>query len=299
MTALPAIFRSLPPGLSVSELRDWIYRHGFARPAGSPALVRPAAEDLVHKLSAANQGHDAWIPGWRVEEAGPDGGAVLSRGGLRQRARAGDYVLTFSEDLPPRAGCAATLRHRRESLTLQAGVYYAFGDAFPEPGVQGSTLRLYFHAAQESAVPVFAILTAELNAAGVPFTLKTMLRPDEGDRADATLLYLPPRRFPAFAAVLRQSSEPLGACLAPEVPLFTRPLAPGIGLAESPTTGESFGMHRCRLMAEGIVEAWSAGGRDEAALQESVRRRFAAEGLSLDHPHLNPGGVDVYILESS
>ena len=303
MSALAAIFRSLqapPPNLPadaegrkrlVSGLRDRIYRQGFARPAGAPAAGRPAADSLVRKLSAANRGHDAWIPGWRVEEAGPNGAALLSRESLRLAVRAGDYALTFSEDLPPRAGCAATLRHRRESLTLQAGVYYAFGDALQESDDAGRPLRLYFHAAQEDAVPVFALLTLELNDLGVPFTLKTMLRPEEGDRADATLLYLPPRRFPACAAVLQRSSDFLRDCLAPEIPLFTKPLTPGIGLAESPGTGESFGMHRCRLVAEGIVEAWAAGRQ---SLWESVERRFAAAGLSLDKPYLNPGSEDVY-----
>jgi hypothetical protein len=305
MSGLAAVLRSLqaPPDLPaepegrlrlVAGLRDRIYGQGFARPAGAAPPSRPAADDLVRRLSAANRGRDAWIPGWRVEEVGPRRAVRLSRGDLRQAVRPGEYVLTFSEDLPPRPGCAATLLHRRESLTLQTGVYYAFGDALPGPDDPGRALRLYFNAAQEGAVPVFEVLTAGLNALEVPFTLKTMLRPEEADRADATLLYLPPRRFPAFAAVLRESRGPLLAALAPEVPLLTRRLAPGIGLAESPATGESFGLHRCRLIAEGVVDAWSAGGRGEAALQESVERRLAAAGISLERPYLNPGGADVY-----
>jgi len=306
MTDLAAVLGSLPvPPAPLPEdrrpllrdLRDRIYRQGFSRPAGAPPVQRAPAPDLVRSLSAANHGRDAWIPGWRVEEAGAGGRAVISRGALRRAVRAGEYVLTFSEDLPPRAGCAATLRHRRESLTLQPGLYYAFGDALAEPGDDGTTLRLYFHAAQESAVPVFEILTAGLNALEVPFTLKSMLRPEDADRADATLLYLPARRFPAVAGALRRSSPLLRACLMPAVPLFTKRLAPGIGLAESPGNGESFGMHRCRLVAEGVVESWSAGRRDAESLRESVERRFAADGLALDRPYLNPGSEDVYRLE--
>ena len=57
-------------------------------------------------------------------------------------------------------------------------------------------------------------------------------------------------------------------------------------------------MHRCRLVAEGIAEAWSEGRRDLESLRESVERRFAVAGLSLDRPHLNPGGEDIYILDS-
>jgi hypothetical protein len=294
---LAAIVREvrLPPAVTVTGLRDLLYCRAFSRSPGAAVDRRlPAVPGLVHRLSAANHGRDAWLPGWRLEEVGPGGRAVLGQGGSRCAVEAGDYTLTFSEDLPPRTGCAATLRHRRESLTLQTGVYYAFGDTLAAADDQGLALRVYFHAAQESAVPLFEVLTAGLNDRRVPFTLKSMLRPEDADRSDSTLLYLPPRRFPAFADLLRRDYALFRAVPAPGVPLCTKPLAPGIGLAESPVTGESFGMHRCRLIAEGLVEARSAGHEDEESRWRSVERRFAADGLSAAALHLNPGGVDVY-----
>jgi hypothetical protein len=297
---LPAAPPADPRPLQLG-LRDHLYRRGFSRPAGTKAAGGPpaAVPGLVRRLSAANRGRDTWLPGWRVDELGAGGKAVLVLGARRRAVEAGDYALTLSQDLPPRIGCDATLRHRRESLTLQAGVYYAFGDALAEVDDGGPALRVYLHAARESAVLLFEILTVGLNARQVPFTLKSMLRPEDADRSDATLLYLPPQRFPAFAELLRQAGAPLRAALEPEVPLFTKPLAPGIGLAESPVTGESFGMHRCRLVAEGVVEAWSTGRDNEESRRWSVERRFAAEGLSVAAPYLNPGSADVYEAEAS
>ncbi|HEX4962668.1 MAG TPA: T3SS effector HopA1 family protein [Thermoanaerobaculia bacterium] len=297
---VPSDLMAPPPSLSPEErcrltatLRNLLYSRCFSRSAA--ALCPPeAAKDLVKKLSAANQGRDGWLPGWRIEEVGREGDLVVSRGPVQRAVRAGDYAMTLSEELPPTPGCAVTLRHRRESLTFQAGVYYAFGDADPQPGEEGKALRIYLHAAQESAVPVFAVLTAALNSQGVPFTLKSMLRPDEGDRCDATLLYLPAGRFPVFASLMERFSQSLRSYLAPGAPLFTKPLAVGMGLAESPETGESFGMHRCRLLAEGIVAAWNEGRQDAAARWRSVGRRFAADGLSLARPYLNAGSRDVY-----
>jgi hypothetical protein len=48
-------------------------------------------------------------------------------------------------------------------------------------------------------------------------------------------------------------------------------------------------MHRCRLLAEGVLRA-----QQQADPLEEVRRRFAADGISLERPWLNAGSVDQY-----
>lgn len=50
----------------------------------------------------------------------------------------------------------------------------------------------------------------------------------------------------------------------PPVPLFTKPLAPGLGLAEDPGDRLSFGQSRCRIAAEGLVRAHAQGVTDTA-----------------------------------
>ena len=54
------------------------------------------------------------------------------------------------------------------------------------------------------------------------------------------------------------------AQLRSEVPAFTKSLALGLGLAESPAN-ESFGLHRCRLIADGLVRSRTEGRTDTAA----------------------------------
>jgi len=89
---------------------------------------------------------------------------------------------------------------------------------------------------------------------------------------------------------------PAGALPQPEapVPLFTRRLRAGIGVAEDPGNGESFGMHRCRLAADAIVAAWWQGRADPEARFEAVEARFRLYGLTLDRPYLAPGSVDFF-----
>ncbi|MEM7479912.1 MAG: T3SS effector HopA1 family protein [Acidobacteriota bacterium] len=283
-------------------LRDRLYSAAFARPlpgaaesvagglgTGASVFAEPNREDaalgpeeLASRLREANQGRERWLAGWRIESVRSSGEIVAARGDLRRSARFGDYALTFSEDLRPFGGAAATLRLAVDSLTLQAGVYTVFGEALPEPGDRSPALRLYLATAGAALPDLYAVLTGELNRRQVPFTLKSMLVPGERHRLDATVLYLPRRHH----ALARRVADWLsGQTLGPAVPLFTAPLAPGIGLAQSPGNGESFGMHRCRLLAEGVVEAWLSGHQDVTHRLQAVAERFRAAHLDLAQPH--------------
>src|SRR5262249_51411500 len=83
------------------------------------------------------------------------------------------------------------------------------------------------------------------------------------------------------------------ASLLESTPLFTEVLQPGVGIAEDPTSGESFGMHRCRLVAEGLVEAWQRAGKSVENRLQAIATRFEREGLKLDRPHLNAGSTEL------
>ena len=76
--------------------------------------------------------------------------------------------------------------------------------------------------------------------------------------------------------------------------MFTKALQAGIGMAEEPGSGESFGMHRCRLVAEGIIDAWTTGSQTTEARLEAVEKRFAAGGFQLARPYLNGGSIDLF-----
>jgi hypothetical protein len=285
----------------VRALRDTLYSQCFSRPLNGLNLTEQipetiSAPDLLSRLSAANRGRDVWLPGWRVQEIDAGGLVVVTKGGQRRIVKPGDYVMTFAEEVPPCVGCAVTLRVRKESRVLQEGTYCALGEELPQPEDEINVVRIYFNAPQEAAVQIVELVTTYLNRWRVPFTLKVMLRAQDQDRSDATVLYLPKRRYQHFVNLLEKFPATLFSMLKHEVPLLTKPLHGGIGLAESPLGDESFGMHRCRLIAEGIIDAWIEGRQDVEARQRAVERRFASEGFSLALPYLNPGGEDIYSL---
>ena len=70
------------------------------------------------------------------------------------------------------------------------------------------------------------------------------------------------------------------------MPLLDQRLHDGIGLAEDPATGESFGMSRSRLIAQAIWDAYARGQQSEESRMLELAIQFQRERLSLDQPHL-------------
>jgi hypothetical protein len=67
-----------------------------------------------------------------------------------------------------------------------------------------------------------------------------------------------------------------------------------VGTAEDPGNGESFGMHRCRMIAEGIVDAWIAGDQSVETRWNAIGARFSAGGFQLNLPYLGAGSIDFH-----
>jgi hypothetical protein len=160
----------------------------------------------------------------------------------------------------------------------------------------GAVVRVYWHVTCAGAVPLVRALTSRLGGAGVPFRLKVADHPLRFDRADAAVLYLPGAAFAAVRGDLAAVASELRPCLRPQPPVFTLPLAPGVGLAEQRAdTAESFGQARCTLLAEGLVEARERRMRAGARLRV-VAERFARAGLTLEAPYREPALAGRHVL---
>jgi hypothetical protein len=76
--------------------------------------------------------------------------------------------------------------------------------------------------------------------------------------------------------------------------MFTKPLAPGLGLAEDPGGGLSFGQSRCRVVAEGLYRCQAEGAADLDARLRVVAGVMRERGLDPLRPWLEPGSADDY-----
>jgi hypothetical protein len=270
------------------RLEGALYARLYCRPCGDavPADV-VSRRDHVAALSAANSGEGTWEPGWAIGGARDDRVAV-SKDGCTFWAPA-DRVRRGGPDGSGSVGRVLVPKERRH---LQPGFYYALGNAdadeTPRPIV-----RFSWHLTAEGAAPFVAAVCETLNARGLPFWVKVLSDPGAYVRANAGYLYLDRRRYGQLGDALVEVHDRVAAWLRPPVPLFTRALAPGLGVSEAPH-GISFGQCRCRLVAQGLWNAFRQGDGTPQARAAALASAFLQAGLDPRRPHLEPGSADHY-----
>ena len=248
---------------------------------------------MVGLLSQNNDTHARWESGWIVYAVAPGGQISVMKGDRQRSAAPGEFFSNAPTGVPLQAGVPVTVAVPRESTVAQPGFYFAFGQTLSDVWDEDMLLRFYFHATPDSAPALVGHLTRQLNRYQVPFRLKALNHPSLYGRADAVVLYLARRYHDIVARLVEQMPASIADGFNPDPPLFTKPIRRGVGLAEEPRTGESFGMHRCRLTAEGIVHAWATGEPSVDGRLKAVAEQFSASGFDLQRPHLNPGSVDI------
>jgi len=285
------------------RLQGMLYRHAYCRefrlPLVSGARVEAPDPALVGALSAANAGRDLWQRGWRLlplPPLAPTNHRLVQRGGERRlvpaadvRALADTTVGERGEPEPP--GTPVALRLPREGRTVQRGYYFAFGDAGGPLSLR--RVRFYWHLTPEGAIALLRHATPRLHRFGIPFQLKCPDHPTLYDRRDTAVLLVDHRHARLTSELLAGILPEILPQLLGPVPLFARPLAPGLGFAEDPGGGTSFGMHRCGLMAEALWDAHTRGLDDPTARLERVVEAFRQAGLDPHRPHLR-GTRDLY-----
>lgn len=174
----------------------------------------------------------------------------------------------------------------REMTTAAGGHYVVLGRAIRNAS-SGRQVRFYWNLAPEGAETFVRVLSARLERARIPFQAKVPVHPLGYARTDTGVVYLDDADVAAAGDALAAVYGALAGALRAEVPLFALALAPGLAFAESPQNGDSFGMHRCTLIADGLVRAHarSAAAEERFAI---VCEPFAEYGLDLARLAFNP-----------
>jgi HopA1 effector protein family len=270
------------------------YCPGSARPYRPEGDLQPQLgfTPFVQSLSSANTGAGYREPGWLVVRRDDDGQVVVSRDGLTLWARPEEVAG------PAEPGAAVSVLLPKELLRLSPGFYLALGDAALDSEAT-TIVRFYWNLRREGATALVAMLTTALNEEALGFRLKVINDPGGYLRCDAAVLYTSRSDYDRASDIVAATYPAIACHLKPAIPALTKPLAEGLGLAEDPrSAGDSFGMHRCQLLADALVRAHERAGSAEARL-EDVEARFNEEGISLDRPYLNPGSADDYALPLS
>jgi hypothetical protein len=295
-------FETATPAVQLQQL---LYESCYVRPLNgtpppTPAAPAPPDADFVRRLVEENRGSERSDQGWQVAGVDAFGRVTASKNGASRVFPPGRYFSPYGPGGSVMPGMTVGVWLAKGSLSLQPGFYHVYSDTLVETSDPRAMLRFYWNVRAASAPRLLGALSGRLNRFQVPFSFKTLTQPEHYDqRSDSSVLYVSRRYFGIVTRLYVELASVLAEDLVDRTPLFTKRLAPGLGFAEDPGNGESFGLNRCRLVAEAL---WQACERQEHSVEgrlAAVEERFARDALSLDTPYLNPRSTDCYELPSS
>jgi len=289
-----------------SSLTELIYAYYYlADPRMIATLQSPRREsvpihaqadlDFVQQLRTATTEIGYLDPGWvvtAVEDAGTARTFLVHKARLSLSVRPDQVVPATHESLT--IGTVVAVRFPKDRPYAMPGYYVALGSAGP-PNGQELLVRWYFHLLPAAAPLLLKQLTSNLNEISVPFGLKMLNHPVAYTRPDAAVLYMPRGVLTVASRVVLAAYQGIEDQVRLRVPALTRQVRPGLAIAEEPVqVGRlvSFGQHRSRLIAQGVVDAAARGDKSLAGRVEAVLAAFKAAGILLDAPHLNPGSPE-------
>lgn len=240
--------------------------------------------DFIGQIQAANSGTGCVDPNWVVTRVEGSRYQVQKDGLHLWIDPTADLALGSSEGS---VGTRLSLRLPNSSFV---GEYYMAVGNGGQPATDQASFHLFFHVTVEGAILLMEILSCELNRESCPFTLKVLAEPLSYGRFDAAILTLESRHYVNLRAVLQHHYPRLRPHLQDPIPLFTAPLAPGIGLAEAPGDAQGFGLGRCKILARALLAAEPFPRPRQWAIQQ----HFAEHSLDWQRPHLNPGSRASY-----
>jgi hypothetical protein len=185
---------------------------------------------------------------------------------------------------------------QRDVVTAPNGHFVIAGRPGFDPQT-GRQIRFYWNLRAEGAATFLREIGTRLERRRIPFQAKVPVDPVGYARTDCGVLYLNDDDVESARDAIAATYRLLGEHLRDSVPLFTREIAPGLAFAESPPTRESFGMHRCGLIAEALLWAEQRGARDLEARLALLRERLTSYGLDLNRLERNPSSHYPYRLD--
>lgn len=283
----------------VSALQQQLYQYCFIQKfkgelRDESPIANTSEDNLMQALSEANASRERWDSGWQIYQILPSGQILAQKHGFTRMLWPGEFVTHEGPGVAPRVGTNISVFFAKESLTMQPGFYFAFGETVVDQQDDYNLVRFYWNIEATGVSSLLRLITQNLNRFQVPFRLKCLSNRRHYSRLDAMVLFVNKRFYRITAELVLEVHRRIIENLESETPLFTKQLAPGLGLAEDPGNGDSFGMSRCRMLAEAIWSAYLQGLQTEQARLHEMVKLFEHYGIAFERPYLNAGSIDQY-----
>lgn len=296
-----------------SQLRNFLYGIYYNGSMQNSLRLNPEGNDLLLKLEnntflgvnlefyerlhQSNVGTGYFEPGWYILREEIDGSLAVKKKDLRLHIYRHKH-LQLEHQSAVVGDCVAI---KMPKNLVQNGFYVAvsnMGLHRYDTEDQSVTVRVYFNLTPEGAVVVMGSLTKHINELAIPNYFKVSYNPEEYQRYDCGVLYFDKRDYKGVREVLQIVYQENKSHFQAEIPLFTKKLAPGLALAEEPkqkfTSSESFGMNRCQIVANGLLQAWYQKDNSPSKRIKAILNQFSLSGIDLHCIYLNANSNDIY-----
>lgn len=181
------------------------------------------------------------------------------------------------------AHAGTALRCRRSGVSVLGrydligpdGWWRTWGEAWTPPRTRSGSLRLMLTPRPDRLGELVATVTGALLTARTPWSLGCATEPRRMARLGGAALDV--ASIDDLPGGLLDDLVPL---LHPVTPPLCKPVAAGVGAADYPDNGMTFGEHRCHLVALGLRHP--SAGRDPLGL---IAAAFTAHGIDPARPH--------------
>lgn len=266
------------------------YSKGYTSPLSEDyfSSKSPLISNFTKALSSSNSGSGSIEPDWKLVHK--DGESwIAEKNGLKLLVKKGDFF--YSSRKASESKNSISLKFPKELMNSSPGHYLALGDRKLDAK---TIVRLYLNLDPGGAIRFMEMSTRALNSAQLPFNIKVINDPCKFTRTDAVVLYFAKDHYPEIFRLSCYVYRNLRKHFRQRIPIFTKFIFPGLGLAEDPGKGESFGTNRCLLLARAIIECYKLRIKSISEKLSKVQEIFSDAGLSIDKPFLNPGSNDCY-----
>ena len=242
--------------------------------------------DFYQQLQHSNTSNGYFDPDWQVVAQTEEDEFIVVKDGLHLHLNPHQHLPRSSQ-----IEIGSVLPIYLPPNLVGRDTYIAVGN-FGLPH-RSPSVEIYFNFNPQAAVAIVKKLTSELNQLSIPFQFAILHHPDLFHRYDAGTLCLPQAAYSRLQPVLAALYQTYQAEFSSQIPLFTKQLAPGLGIAEVPTSDLNFGSQRCQLLATGLFTAMAAD-RTSVAKLHTINQEFTNAGIDCHAPHLNPTDRDCY-----
>jgi hypothetical protein len=250
--------------------------------------------DFVDSLSFANMGNGFWEEDWKILEIFKEGNILVQKNGLNLCI----YNVNLIKGSELKLNNKVEVFMPKEYCSLMPGFYLVNGNMSLKHN--STILRIYWNVKSEGAVFLVNQITIKLNKQNIPFQFKIINNKYNFNRSDSAVLYINKDKLPDTLKEVIDIYKGIRFYIKDDTSMFTKQLFPGLSLAEDPNNNESFGQHRCRLLAEAFYYIYKNNIVSTDNKINSIIKYFNSHNIDVNHPYAYLDTINYYdsILQS-